>query len=102
MVPHGSWVPEQRAERSRGRGMGMLGRAVVAFVPARWQWVLMSSAQLNIVVILHIVLSFNMVTVRVSFISCSLSFLTSHAPSLVVGFATWSSRGTTVVLGNSG
>ena len=72
--------------------IAVLGGA--AFVSARWAST--SSTQSNDDFILHIVLSFDMVMVHVSFISCSLSFLTSRAPSLAVGFATWSSRGTMV------
>ena len=46
-MAHRFHVPEQRVEKSCGRGMGMLEMAGVAFIPVRWQWVLIFSAQSN-------------------------------------------------------
>ena len=100
-MPHGSCVPKQSADRSQGGGMGTLEMREAVFMPSRW--VLMSLFQSNNNVAIDVTLSLGVsITLHVSFVPFSLSFLTSCTPLLVVRFTQQPSNDMVVGLGGVG
>ena len=85
------------------QGTCTLEMVVVVFVPARCQWALMSSAQLNDVIVMDAMLLLGVsIMVGVFFVSPMPSLLTFCMPLLAIGFMTQSSVGTMLGLGSVG